>query len=314
MKTTGYRIMTTPSESASLAGIRVAFFESRMAGPTADLIAKHGGIPLAAPALWEVPLGDSPEVIAFASQLAAGEFDVVIFETGVGVRYLTQAIEARVPREEWLEALARTRVVARAQAGDSVTRAASTGRPTRARTQHLARDTGGARRPASGRRPAGCAPGVRQADHRAGRGPRAPGATVTRVPVYRWALPEDLGPLRAAIVEIAQRRVAIALFTAAQQVEHLLQVAADEGHEAELRAAFEACTIIGSIGPTTSETLRAHNLPVDIEPEHPKLGHLIAAVAMGWRGTGKAAGVASVKLTSGDIHGRADENPAAPAG
>ncbi len=56
---------------------------------------------------------------------------------------------------------------------------------------------------------------------------------------------------------------------------------------AELRTALGSCTVVGSIGPTTSETLRAHGLPVDIEPEYPKLGHLIAAVATGWRGTGK---------------------------
>ena len=76
--------MTSPSESAQLAGVRVAVFESRMAGTMADLIAKYGGVPLSAPRLREVSLGDSPEVVAFAKQLTAGEFDVVIFETGVG--------------------------------------------------------------------------------------------------------------------------------------------------------------------------------------------------------------------------------------
>jgi uroporphyrinogen-III synthase len=53
--------------------------------------------------------------------------------------------------------------------------------------------------------------------------------------------------------------------------------------------------VVGSIGPTTSAALRAHGLPVDIEPEHPKSGHLVAAVAAGWRlidkaGTGKSLG------------------------
>ncbi len=115
------------------------------------------------------------------------------------------------------------------------------------------------------------------------------GAIVTRVRVYRWALPEDLGPLRAAIAEIARGSVGGALFTSSQQVEHLLSVAATEGREADLRAAFERNTVIGSIGPTTSETLRKHRLPVDIEPAHPKLGHLIAAFAAGWRAAGKAA-------------------------
>jgi uroporphyrinogen-III synthase len=113
------------------------------------------------------------------------------------------------------------------------------------------------------------------------------GAAVTRVPVYRWALPEDLGPLEAAIVEIASGRVGVALFTSAQQVEHVLLIARRLGREAELRAGLAARTVVGSIGPSTSETLRSHALPVDIEPEHPKLGHLIAAVAAGWRGAGK---------------------------
>jgi uroporphyrinogen-III synthase len=48
--------------------------------------------------------------------------------------------------------------------------------------------------------------------------------------------------------------------------------------------------VVGSVGPTTSETLRAHQLPVDIEPEHPKMGHLVAAAASSWRQGGKCRG------------------------
>jgi uroporphyrinogen-III synthase len=81
--------------------------------------------------------------------------------------------------------------------------------------------------------------------------------------------------------------IAIALFTSAQQVEHLLQIAAEEGREAELRTALARSIIVASVGPTTSETLRAHGLPVDIEPEHPKMGHLVAAAAARWRQVGK---------------------------
>jgi uroporphyrinogen-III synthase len=111
------------------------------------------------------------------------------------------------------------------------------------------------------------------------------GAEVTRVPVYRWALPDDTGPLRRAIEQMVADEVDIALFTSAQQVEHLLQVAAEEAHEAPLRAAFRRSIIVGSVGPTTSEALRAHQLPVDIEPEHPKMGHLVLTTASRWRAT-----------------------------
>jgi uroporphyrinogen-III synthase len=37
--------------------------------------------------------------------------------------------------------------------------------------------------------------------------------------------------------------------------------------------------VVGSIGPICSEALRRHGLPVDIEPEHPRMGHLVVAVA-----------------------------------
>jgi uroporphyrinogen-III synthase len=276
--------MTSPSESAPLAGIRVAIFEARMAGTTAGLITKFGGVPLSAPALREVPLGDSPEVTAFADQLLAGEFDVVIFETGVGVRYLAEAIETRIPRTTWLEALGRTRVVARGPKPSTVLRELGVKVDVHVPSPNTWHETLAAldgQLPVAGLRIALQEYGQPSVELVEGLNDR--GATVTRVSVYRWALPEDLGPLRAAIVEIAERRVDIALFTSAQQVVHLLQVAAVDRLQQELRTALETRTIIASIGPTTSETLRSHNLPVDIEPDHPKLGHLISAVATRWR-------------------------------
>src|SRR5262249_5216131 len=62
------------------------------------------------------------------------------------------------------------------------------------------------------------------------------GAAVLRVPVYRWALPEDLGPLQAAIGALVDGRTDVALFTSATQVDHLFQVAAADA--GRLRTAF----------------------------------------------------------------------------
>jgi uroporphyrinogen-III synthase len=280
--------MSTTPESSPLANLRVAIFESRMAETTADLIARQGGIALVAPALREVPLGESPEIGAFVEQLLAGQLDVVIFETGVGVRYLTAAIETRLPRESWLAALARTRVVAR---GPKPTVAL---RELRVRidlqvpepnTWHETLAALDQKLPVAGLRVAVQEYGKPIPELVEGLEKR--GAVVTRVTVYRWALPEDLAPLHTAIDEIAACRVGAALFTSAQQVEHLLMIAAERGREVGLRQALEHDTLVASVGPTTSETLRHHGLPVDIEPEHPKLGHLIAALATGWRASEK---------------------------
>src|SRR4051812_2283445 len=92
---------------------RVAAFESRMAGPMADLIRKAGGEPVEAPALREVPLGANPQAVSFARDLIAGRFDLVLFTTGVGARYLAREVEATVPLREFFDALNRTTVVAR---------------------------------------------------------------------------------------------------------------------------------------------------------------------------------------------------------
>ena len=37
--------------------------------------------------------------------------------------------------------------------------------------------------------------------------------------------------------------------------------------------------VVASIGPVCSEALRAEGLPPDIEPDHPKMGHLVKAAA-----------------------------------
>jgi len=37
--------------------------------------------------------------------------------------------------------------------------------------------------------------------------------------------------------------------------------------------------VIASVGPTTSETLREHDLHVDLEPSHPKMGFLVSETA-----------------------------------
>ncbi len=99
-----------------------------------------------------------------------------------------------------------------------------------------------------------------------------------RVPVYRWALPEDREPLREAVSHLARGEADYVLFTSGRQVDHVMQTAEELGlREAVLDAASR--TVVGSIGPVCSEALRRHKLPVDLEPEHPKMGHLIVAIA-----------------------------------
>jgi uroporphyrinogen-III synthase len=269
-------------------GLRVAIFEARMAGALADLVARQGGIPVAAPALREVPIGDNPDARSFADGLLAGHFDVVIFETGAGVRFLAESLVHRLSRAGWAEALSRTKVVARGPKPSAALRELGVSidlQVPEPNTWHETLALLDARLPVAGLRVAVQEYGKRLPELTDGLEHR--GALVTRVPVYRWALPEDTGPLRAALAAIAERRIGAALFTAGQQVEHVLQIAAAEGIESGVRIALAEQVVVGSIGPKTSAALRARGLPVDIEPEHPKSGHLVAAVAASWRSIDK---------------------------
>ena len=110
-------------------------------------------------------------------------------------------------------------------------------------------------------------------------GLRQRGARVTAVPVYGWALPEDMRPLSAAIDRLAAGEVEVALFTSAHQADNLFHVAAEMGRADALRDALRGRTVVVSIGPITTEALQGHGIQPDLHPEHPKMGHLLIAVA-----------------------------------
>ena len=81
------------------------------------------------------------------------------------------------------------------------------------------------------------------------------------VRVYRWELPEDVSPLKENIQAIAGGQIDVSLFTSSHQIVNLLRVAQQMGNLAASTGLSQ--TVVGSIGPTTSETLREPDLPVD---------------------------------------------------
>jgi uroporphyrinogen-III synthase len=100
------------------------------------------------------------------------------------------------------------------------------------------------------------------------------GAEVFQVPIYRWALPEDLVPLRQALEEVIAGKVSVLLITNAAQVDHVMQVLEKDGKVEPFRASLKKI-VVASIGPTASERLRQHEWPIDMEPSHPKMGILV---------------------------------------
>lgn len=266
--------------SAGLSGLTVVFFESRLAVPLADLISRQGGTPVSAPALREIPCSGHAEAIGFAKALLDGRIDMVVWLTGVGARALFAAVEGAVSRTEFLAALSRIPSIVLGPKPQAVLRelgvpiTLAVSEPNTWREILTAIDS--AAIPVLGRRVAVQEYGRSNPQLIAGL--EARGAGIVRVPVYQWALPEDCGPLRQAIKAIVNRQVDLVFFTTAVQADHLLQVAAVDGLEEPLRAGLGE-TVVASIGPTCSKALQEHGLIVDLEPEHPKMGHLVQTAA-----------------------------------
>ena len=262
---------------------RVLILESRRAKEMASIVSSYGGQPISAPSMREVPLESNPEAIAFADALERGEFDLVVLLTGVGTRALVAVVErVRGSRESFVRALAQTKVVARGPKPVAVLRELdvpvwlTAPEPNTWREVLSALDGKNGELSLAGRRVAVQEYGASNPDLLSGL--EARGARVTRVPVYQWALPDDLGPLESGVRAIVDRHIEVVLFTTATQVVHLLKVSETMGVRDALRDGLKSC-VVASIGPTTSEEMREQGIEPDLEPTHPRMGYLVREAA-----------------------------------
>jgi uroporphyrinogen-III synthase len=266
--------MAVPGSDGGIGGLTVMAFESRRAVELESLIRRHGGVPLVVPSMREVPLQDDA-ALELLRELEADKINMVIVLTGVGLRTLAE----RCPPERLAASLARTTLVARGPKPIAelrklgLTPQVRVPEPNTWREILLTLDT---QSPVAGLRVAVLEYGVTNEELIAELESR--GAEVLRVALYRWALPEDPRPLQDAVSQLATSGVDFVLFTSRRQVEHVITTAGELGLEDAVvnRARL---MLVASIGPVCSEALRRHGLPVDLEPEHPKMGHLVVAVA-----------------------------------
>jgi uroporphyrinogen-III synthase len=257
-------------------GLRVLSLESRRAEEMATLIRKKGGEPFVAPSVREVALEQHEEAYAFADGLLGGRFDCVVLLTGVGTRLLWKTLLTRYSEDGLKDALRRVTTVVRGP------------------------------KPAAALREIGLVPGVQVPEPNTWRelldvmhgrsesriavqeygesnlelieGLRGMGKQVTTVRIYGWALPEDTGPLREAAARLIAGRVDVVLLTTSMQLVNLMKIAEEEGIAQQVREAL-ASLFVGSIGPTTTETIEEYGLKADFEPSHPKMGLLVNEAA-----------------------------------
>ncbi len=253
-------------------GLRVIALESRRAVEMAELIRRQGGDPFVAPSMREVPLERNDETFAFAESLFAGGYDQMVFLTGVGTRALARLLATRYSETAFPEALRQIRVAARGPKPLAALREMQVPVEVTAPEPNTWRELLLALEGRLGARIAVQEYGRSNKELLAAL--RTQGSEVTSVRVYQWDLPADTAPLREAARRIVAGQADVLLLTTSIQIPHLFQMAP----EADLRTALGRMAI-GSIGPTTSETLEEFGLHADLTPSHPKMGILVKEAA-----------------------------------
>jgi uroporphyrinogen-III synthase len=258
-------------------GLRVLSLESRMATEMTRLIERHAGTPLVVPALREIPipLQDNGAVFRFGVKLILQQIDILILMTGVGTKALFDILRTRYPLVELIEALKKTVIVTRGPkplaALKTIGVEASITVPEPNTWQDVIA-TLDYYRPVQGLRIIIQEYGISNPEMI--QALKSRGAEVFPVPIYRWALPEDTAPLRRAVGEILDGNIDVLLVTNAAQIDHVMQLVAQEGKTGPFKDACKRL-VVASIGPTASERLKHYDLPVDFEPSHPKMGILV---------------------------------------
>ena len=269
----------TGEPTPTLAGPRVALLEGRMGSELSGLVARHGGVPVSAPAVRELPIDAAAVVGTLVEALATGRVDLVVFLTGVGVDTLLGEAERVGRRRELEDGLRGATTVVRGHKPRAALRRLglpislmvdepyTTTEVIDALLRLSPRDRGVAL--------------IHYGEQSAAIGDalRVAGSRVLDVSVYEWGLPEDTTALERLVEGIITGGVDAVAFTSQVQVRHLLLVSTRMGRTLKLINALNERTVVAAVGPTCAEVLRAVGVPPHVVPANPKMGPMVVALA-----------------------------------
>ena len=261
---------------------RIAVLESRFGEHLATLLEKQGAVAFRAPALAEEPDLDPEAIRRLIADWAAHPVKLAIFQTGVGTRALFEAVDRLGLGEQLLSLLAGGVVAVRGPKPTAVLRGRNVRIDISAAEPYTTVEVLAAIRNVE-------ISGERVLVQRYGEtnlgleeGLEARGAKVIEVPTYRWALPQDLGPLVRLLDALERGEIDAAVFTSASQVRNLFAVAEPRKGADQLRRALNSA-LVASIGPVCSDALVAAGVRVSLEASPPKLGPLVAMLGKAWK-------------------------------
>jgi len=267
----------SPVRVGSVKPKTVAILESRLGKQLAELVEKHGGRPMLAPALAEVPDVDDATIARLVGELESRPPKIAIFQTGVGTQALFAATDSLGITPKLLGLLSRCVVAARGPKPTAALRSRRVRIDRSAKEPYTTDEVLDSLKDLSFR-------GGRVVVQRYGetnveleKALHARGAEVVEIPTYRWALPENTAPLVQLMDALERKQVDATVFTSASQAHNLFALAEKLGRRGPLAANLNR-TFVASIGPVCSAALKEHGVTIALEASPPKLGPLVAAL------------------------------------
>jgi uroporphyrinogen-III synthase len=260
--------------AASLSGYTIGVTADRRKDELATLLEARGARVVIAPALRIVPIADDAELRAATRACLDTPPDIVLVNTGIGMRGWLEAADGWGLSEPLRAVLARAYLVARGPKARAAVRTAGLqdqwspeGEGYEEVVDHLtARGVAGltVAMQLHGESQPECTEALQSA-----------GARVIEVPVYRWAPPTDPAPLHRLVDLIIGKLVDAVTFTSAAAVQAVLR-AAGTGTDALLDA-LRADVLAAGVGPVTAAPLRREGVPVST-PGRARLSALVRTI------------------------------------
>jgi uroporphyrinogen-III synthase len=262
----------------SLDGFTVGITADRRWEEQAELLRRRGARVVHGPCIRTLPL-DSEQALQEATDgIILTPPDILIANTGIGMRSWFAAAESWGLGEALMGALSETTIFARGPKASSVVHQAGLPVVARAASERLAEVVelviayGVAGKSVAFQRHGEDAPLLLASLE-------AAGAMLVEVPVYSWKLPTDLKPAHRLIEAIIARRVQAVTFTSAPAIRNLLSIADEIDLRDDVLTALNDGVLSVCVGPVCAGVGVEEGIKDPVVPAKARLGPMILDLA-----------------------------------
>lgn len=249
-----------------------------MSRELARLVEKHGGEPLCVPTVRECPEITVDMAVRLTRMLDGGGYDTVVFPTGVAASLLFEMADQAGVRSELVTALRRIMTVCRGPKPTAALRGFGVTPTLAARESFTSAELIDALSSVDLHHRNVLLLCCGERNETLAETLLARGAHLDEIWLYRWQLPEDASCIENLVKKIVARTVDALAVTCQIQFRHLLAVSERMGLSQELVSALNDHVVVGVVGPTSRAIVNSYGVRVRVEPDHPKMGPLIASM------------------------------------